>query len=178
MSLSAFLAHFGFLSEPFSKAIDPKALYISSQLQQLLQRLKLLLDRRAIALLTGDVGAGKTTALRGFIEQLDRNQYEVVYIDNPTLRVSGLLHSIAAQLNLDSPFYKWKLISYLKTAIEKNYHDYKKSTLIILDDAQLLPTPALWVSIPLGEELRLFTNFRLDSHSPLTLILLAQPEFR
>lgn len=41
----------------------------------------------------------------------------------------------------------------------------------IIDDAQLLPTPAL-------EELRLFTNFRLDSHSPLTLILLAQPEFR
>jgi type II secretory pathway predicted ATPase ExeA len=171
MNLSNFMSHFGFLSEPFSKTIDAKNLFISKQLQQLFEKLKLLLGRRGMALLTGNVGAGKTTALRAFIERLDKNQYDIVYLDNPTLGLKGIFNSIATQLNLDSQFFKWRLIPALKAAIEKNFNDYKKTTLLIIDDVQLLSTHDL-------EEFRLFTNFRIDSHSPLTLILLAQPEFR
>jgi len=83
----------------------------------------------------------------------------------------GVWSGVAAQLGLDSKFFKWQIMPTIKNAIEKNFHDYHKTTIVVIDDAQLLKPAAL-------EELRLFTNFRIDSHSPMLLILLAQTEFR
>ncbi|MDZ7362000.1 MAG: AAA family ATPase [candidate division KSB1 bacterium] len=80
-----------------------------------------------MALITGEVGSGKSTALRTFTETLDKNHHGVVYIDDPTL--------------------------------------------LIIDDAQHLKPQAL-------KELRLLTNFHIESKAPLSLMLLAQPEFR
>jgi type II secretory pathway predicted ATPase ExeA len=166
-----FAAHFGFLKEPFTKEIAAKALFVSAQLQALFARLKALLARRGMALITGEVGSGKSTAIRGFAEALEKNQYDWVYLDDPTVGLRGIWNSIATQLGLNMRFYKWQLMPALKSAIEKNHHDFGKTTIIVIDDAQLLKPAAL-------EELRLFTNFKIDSHSPMTLILLAQPEFR
>jgi len=166
-----FAAHFGFLKEPFTKEIAAKALFISAQLQVLFARLKALLSRRGMALITGEVGSGKSTAIRAFAEALEKTQYDWVYIDDPTVGLRGMWNSMATQLNLNMRFYKWQLMPALKSAIEKNHHDFGKTTIVVIDDAQLLKPAAL-------EELRLFTNFKIDSHSPMTLILLAQPEFR
>lgn len=164
-------AYFGFLKEPFTKDIAAKALFLSAQLQALFTRLKALLARRGMALITGEVGSGKSTAIRGFAEALEKTQYDWVYIDDPTVGLRGIWNSIATQLGLNTRFFKWQLMPGLKSAIEKNHHDFGKTTIIVIDDAQLLKPAAL-------EELRLFTNFKIDSHSPMTLILLAQPEFR
>ena len=171
MSQVPFKAYFGFLTEPFSKEIATKALFLSAQLKELLTRLQHFLTRRGIALITGEVGAGKSTALRAFAETLDKNHHAVVYLDDPTLGLRGMLSTIAQQLNFTSKYFKWQLVPELKAAIEKNFADYHKSTLVIIDDAQHLKPPML-------EELRLLTNFRIDSQTPLTLVLLAQPEFR
>jgi type II secretory pathway predicted ATPase ExeA len=164
-------AYFGFLTEPFSKEIATKALFISEQLKGLFERLQHFIARRGIALITGEVGSGKSTALRAFTETLDKNHHTIVYIADPTLGLRGLLSSIARQLNLNAKFFKWQLVPELKAAIEKNFTDYHKTTLLIIDDAQHLKPQAL-------DELRLLTNFHIDSKSPLSLILLAQPEFR
>jgi type II secretory pathway predicted ATPase ExeA len=166
-----FAAYFGFLKEPFTKDIAAKALFVSAQLQALFARLRQLLSRRGMALITGEVGSGKSTAMRAFAEALEKTQYDWVYIDDPTLGLRGIWNSIATQLGLNTRFFKWQLMPALKHAIEKNHHDFGKTTIVVIDDAQLLKPAAL-------EELRLFTNFKIDSHSPLTLILLAQPEFR
>jgi type II secretory pathway predicted ATPase ExeA len=163
-------AYFGFLTEPFSKEIPAKKLFLTQQLNELFVRLKGLLKRRGVALITGEVGCGKSTAMRAFADSLDKTQTDWVYIDDPTLGTKGLFNSIATQLNLNSQFFKWQLMCSLKTAIEKSFHDYGKTTIIVIDEAQLLKPNEL-------EELRLFTNFKIDSHSPLTLILLAQPNF-
>ena len=164
-------SHFGFITEPFSKEIAAAKIFVSKSLQSLYNRLANLLSRRGIALITGDVGSGKTTAIRAFVDKLDKTQYDIVYIEDPTIGLRGIWASIAAQLNLDSRYFKWQLMPKLKAAIENNFAEYRKTTVIIIDDAQLLTPEAL-------EELRLFTNFRIDSHSPLTLILLAQPDIR
>lgn len=166
-----FQSYFGFLSEPFSKQIKATRLFLSTGLKMLKERLRHHLLRRGIALITGDVGCGKTTAIRGFIETLDKTHHEVVYLEDPSLGLRGIWHQIATQLHLNPRYFKWQLMPSLKTAIEKNFTDYRKTTLIIIDDAQLLPPTAL-------EELRLFSSFRIDSASPMSLILLAQPEFR
>lgn len=166
-----FSAYFGFLTEPFTKDIASKSLFISRQLNTLFARLRQLIARRGLALITGEVGSGKSTAIRAFAETLEKNQFDWVYIEDPTIGMRGLWTSVASQLNLNPKFFKWQLIPTIKNAIEKNCHDYHKTTIIVIDDAQLLKPQAL-------EELRLFTNFKIDSHSPMLLILLAQPEFR
>jgi type II secretory pathway predicted ATPase ExeA len=171
MSQAPFKAHFGFLTEPFSKEIATKALFISEQLKALFERLQHFIARRGIALITGDVGAGKSTALRAFTETLDKNHHVVVYVEDPSLGLRGMLSSIARQLNLNAKYFKWQLAPELKAAIEKNFADYHQTTLLIIDDAQHLGPQAL-------DELRLLTNFHIDSKAPLSLVLLAQPEFR
>lgn len=171
MSQTNFKNYFGFFSEPFSKELKAAALFISASLNTLKQYLMQHLSRRGIALITGDVGSGKTTAIRAFVDSLDKTQHDVVYIEDPSIGLRGIWQQIASQLNLNHRYFKWQLMPTLKAAIEKNFSDYRKTTLIILDEAQLLSPMAL-------EELRLFTSFRIDSLSPMTLILVALPEFR
>lgn len=163
-------AYFGFLAEPFSKEMPAKNLFMTEQLKTLFERLKGLLRRRGLALITGEVGSGKSTAIRAFAETAEKKQIDFVYVDDPTVGMRGLFNSIASQLNLTTRYFKWQLMTGLKAAIEKNFHDYGKTTVVTIDEAQLLNPTDL-------EELRLFTNYRIDSHSPMTLILLAQPEF-
>ncbi|MHC4338012.1 MAG: ExeA family protein [Planctomycetota bacterium] len=170
MNNNEFHAYFGFLTEPFTREISAKALYVTDQLKSLFARLQQLLRRRGIALITGEVGCGKSTAMRAFAETLEKTQTDWVYIDDPTLGTKGLFNSIASQLDLNTRHFKWQLMASLKASIEKSFHDYSKTTVIVIDEAQLLKPHEL-------EELRLFTNFKIDSHSPLSLILLAHPEF-
>lgn len=171
MSQTDFKSYFGFSKEPFNKELKAATLFMSANLKALKKHLTHHLSRRGIALITGDVGSGKTTAVRAFVDTLDKTHHDVVYLEDPTVGLRGIWHNIAGQLNLNSRYFKWQLMPTLKAAIEKNFYDYGKTTLIIFDDAQLLTPMAL-------DELRLFTNFRIDSVSPMTLIMLAQTEFR
>ena len=160
----------GFTRQPFDKNLPLKHLFISKQIQELFDQLKYFLHRRGIALITGEIGAGKSTTIRAFTEQLEKNLYDITYIADPTIGIRGILNSIAIQLNLEGGYFKWQLLEKVKHFIEKNAFDFNKTTLLIIDEAQLLPTKTL-------EELRLFTNFKIDSQTPLNLILSAQPDF-
>ncbi|MDW7679121.1 MAG: AAA family ATPase [bacterium] len=129
----------------------------------------LLLQRRGIALITGEIGAGKSTAIRAFTEQLESNQYDIAYVADPTIGIRGILNSIAIQLRLEGGYFKWQLLEQLKTAIEKNAYNFNKTTLLIIDEVQHISPKQL-------EQIRLFTNFKIDSQTPLNLILLGQPD--
>ncbi len=159
----------GFTREPFDKNLPTKHLFFSKQIKQLFSQLKLLLQRRGIALITGEIGAGKSTAIRAFTEQLETNQYDVAYIADPTIGIRGILNSIAIQLRLEGGYFKWQLLEQLKAAIEKNAYDFNKTTLLIIDEVQHISPKEL-------EQIRLFTNFKIDSQTPLNLILMGQPD--
>jgi len=161
----------GFVRQPFDKNLPAKDIFRSAQIKQLFEILRRFLNRRGIALITGEIGSGKSTAIRGFTEQLDKTAYEIVYLDDPTIGFRGILHSIASKINLQAGFFKWQLLENLKATIEKNAWDFNKTTLLIIDEAQLLPPKTL-------EELRLFTNFKIDSQTPLNLILSGQPDLK
>jgi len=159
----------GFTREPFDKNIPTKHLFLSQQIKQLFNQLKQLILRRGIALVTGEIGAGKSTAIRAFVDQLEPNRFDIAYIADPTIGIRGILNSIAIQLHLEGGYFKWQLLEQLKQAIEKNAYDFNKTTLLIIDEVQHLDTKAL-------EQLRLFTNFKIDSQTPLNLILLGQSD--
>ena len=160
----------GFTKQPFDKKLPLKDLFLSYQINELFEQLKHFLHRRGIALITGEIGAGKSTTIRAFNEQLEKNLYDIAYIADPTIGMRGILISVARQLNLEGGYFKWQLVEKVKYYIEKNAADYNKTTILIIDEAQLLTTRTL-------EELRLFTNFKIDSETPLNLILSAQTEF-
>jgi type II secretory pathway predicted ATPase ExeA len=162
---------FGFTRQPFDKNLPLKQLFLSRQIKELFEHLKLLLHRKGIALITGEVGSGKSTAIRAFTEQLETTLFDIVYLSDPTLGIRGLLNAIARQLNLEGGYFKWQLTEKLKHHIEKNATDFNKTTLLIIDEAQLLNPKTL-------EDIRLFTNFKIDSQTPLNLILAAQPDFQ
>ena len=159
----------GFMREPFDKNISAKQLFMSQQIKQLFGQLKQLLQRRGIALITGEIGAGKSTAIRAFIERLEQNLYDIAYISDPTIGIRGILNSIAIQLHLEGGYFKWQLLEALKHTIEKNAYDFNKTTLLIIDEVQHITTRDL-------EQIRLFTNFKIDSQTPMNLILLGQPD--
>ena len=161
----------GFTRQPFDKDLPAKLLFMSQQIKQLFELLQRFLHRRGIALVTGEIGSGKSTTIRAFIERLDKTSYEVAYIADPTIGIRGILNSMAIQLNLQGGYFKWQLLEKLKAAIEKNAYDFKKTTLLLIDEAQLLSPKTL-------EELRLFTNFKFDSQTPLNLILSGQPDLK
>ena len=166
-----YLEALGFTRQPFDKELSLKHIFHSRQIRELFERLKLFLGRRGIAMVTGDIGAGKSTAIRAFTEKLESNLYDVAYIDDPTIGMRGILNSMAIQLNLEAGYFKWQLLGKLKATIEKNFENYNKSTLLIIDEAQLLTTKIL-------EELRMFTNFKIDSQCPMNLLLMGQPELK
>jgi type II secretory pathway predicted ATPase ExeA len=159
----------GFVRQPFDKNIPTKSLFISQQISQLFTLLNQFLHRRGIALITGEIGAGKSTAVRAFIDQLEPNQYDVAYISDPTVGIRGILNAIAIQLRLEGGYFKWQLLESLKQTIEKNAYDFNKTTLLVIDEVQHMNAKDL-------EQIRLFTNFKIDSQTPLNLVLLGQAD--
>ena len=71
---------FGFKKTPFGDSPDPKQLFASQAWNQAKARLQFLADHHGAGLLTGEVGAGKSTAARTFIAALNLNLYKVLYL--------------------------------------------------------------------------------------------------
>ena len=95
--------HFGLKQRPFSIAPDPRYLFMSERHREALAHLLYgVQGGGGFVLLTGDVGAGKTTVCRCFLEQLPE-RCNVAYIFNPKLTVEELLRTVCAELRIPYP---------------------------------------------------------------------------
>jgi general secretion pathway protein A len=90
--------YYSFQQTPFSRSIACQDLYPARGHREIQGRLAFALQERLPALITGDVGTGKSTALRAFAHSLDRNLYALVYLANPHLRVASLYAQILLAL--------------------------------------------------------------------------------
>ncbi len=162
---------YGFNRPPFSKTPDPLFLYRSKEHAEALERLKYAVEERELAVLTGDIGTGKTTLSRALIDSLD-SSYKISLIINPRLTPTQLLRVIAKRLGIESPSY-WKneLLDQLNQILYK-FYEQGGSAVIILDEAQLIPSKGTF------EEIRLLSNFQLDDKNLLSLILIGQTGLR
>jgi len=162
---------FGLQQEPFSIAPDPRFLYMSDKHREALALLKHGLARGAsFVLLTGEIGAGKTTVWRRFLEELPSN-FDVASVVNPKLDVNALLARICEDLHIEAtPAGRTvDLIDALHGHLLLA-HAQGRRTLIAIDEAQALSNDVL-------EQLRLLTN--LDSSGrKLQVMLIGQPELR
>jgi type II secretory pathway predicted ATPase ExeA len=165
-----FEEHFGFTTKPFGKTPDPAFLYESPQHKEALARLEYAVEEKELALLTGDVGSGKTTLSRALIDRLGDSR-PVVLLINPRLTPTQLLRSIASGLGLAPAKHRNELLDLIHAKLFQLYEDGREPV-IIIDEAQLIPSKGTF------DEIRLLTNFQLDDQNLLSLILIGQPELQ
>jgi len=163
--------YYGFKLKPFTKTPDPKFLFFSKTHEEAFARLHYAVEEKELILLTGEVGSGKTTLTRALIDSLSE-KYRIVILINPRLTPLQFLRTVAKRFNIDVP-YNFK-DNILDAIYEKVYEDYEAgiSPVIIIDEAQLIPSKETF------EEIRLLTNFQLDDINLLSLILVGQTDLR
>ncbi|GAA0744255.1 AAA family ATPase [Ideonella azotifigens] len=163
-------SYFGLACEPFSVAPDPRFLYLSDKHREALGYLMYGLRRAGgFVLLTGEIGAGKTTVWRAFLEQLP-GHVDVAYVANPKLGVTALLRRLCEELRIELADDQADLIDALHGHLLLA-HASGRRTLIAVDEAQALSFDVL-------EQLRLLTNLVTNESKLVQVLLIGQPELR
>ena len=167
---------FGLKQAPFSIAPDPRYLFMSERHREALAHLLYGVGGGGgFVVLTGEIGAGKTTVCRCFLEQIPR-RCNVAYIFNPKLTVAELLQSVCDEFHIPYAHqgtgqttikdYVDPLNEYLLRT-----HAVGQNNVLIIDEAQNLSPDVL-------EQLRLLTNLETSERKLLQIILIGQPELR
>lgn len=163
--------YYGFRERPFSKTPDPRFLYQSRGHQEALARLMYVIEEREMALLTGEIGCGKTMLSRALMDMAG-DSCHFCFIFNPRLKPMEFLRQIARELMIRSPStHKDELLGQIHHALWQLSRESKTAVLVV-DEAQLIPDREIF------DELRLLTNFQLDDTNLLSIILMGQPELR
>lgn len=168
-----YLEHWGMDELPFENFPDPRFFYPAAEHQEALLRLFYAINsRKGAAMLTGEIGCGKTILSRTLIQDLPPDRYEVGLVANSSLSPVEFLREILYQLGQESSAdSKLDLLHALNTLVTQNL-TAGKETIVIIDEAQAIDDPATL------EELRLLLNFQLNDRFLLTLLLIGQPELR
>jgi general secretion pathway protein A len=163
--------HFGLAEAPFSIAPDPRFLYLSHRHQEALAHLLYgVRGDGGFVLLTGDVGAGKTTVCRCLLDQIPES-CDVAYIFNPRLTVEELLATICAEFRIACPPGNASIKVFVDCLNEQLLAAYARGrhAVLIIDEAQNLSAEVL-------EQMRLLTNLETSQRKLLQIILIGQPE--
>ncbi|MFZ2398477.1 MAG: ATP-binding protein [Smithella sp.] len=154
------LAWFGLKRFPFDKNIKTADVLETDPFQECFARLEYIKRRGGILLLTGDPGVGKTLALRRFVDSLNENLFKPFYTPLSTLSRADLLYHINRLIGLPSRISKSAIYTQIQAAFLESSQQAGKTILLIIDEAHLLQSGPL-------EELRLLTNFKMDSGRPV-----------
>lgn len=163
--------YFALTEAPFSIAPSPRFLYMSQRHQEALAHLRYGLGGEGgFVLLTGEVGAGKTTVCRGLLEQLP-DSCDLAYVFNPKLNVVELLATLCAEFAIECPTESQSVKAYVDriNAHLLAIHAQGRHAVLIIDEAQSLSADVL-------EALRLLTNLETSERKLLQIILIGQPE--
>src|SRR5882672_7166723 len=174
--LCMYARYFGLKQPPFSIAPDPRYLFMSERHREALAHLLYgVRGGGGFVLLTGEIGAGKTTVCRCFLEQVPK-RCNVAYIFNPKLTVEELLKSIGAEFRIpyEHPGPGTPTVKDYVDALNEyllRTHSVGQNNVLIIDEAQNLSTDVL-------EQLRLLTNLETSERKLLQIVLIGQPELR
>jgi len=165
-----YLEFYGLQRKPFSKTPDPEFLYRSRQHAEALARLSHALEEREVAVLTGEIGAGKTTLSRALVDAY-ADDCRFSFVVNPALPPAQLLSAIAEGFGLSPGARKVDVFGALGEHVARLDAE-GKFAVVVVDEAQLLPGRAAY------DELRLLGNLSADDRPLLGLVLVGQPELR
>ncbi len=164
-------AHWGFTRTPFTKDLAPSMLHRHPGHAEAVARIAWCVDEAAIGVITGEVGAGKTVAVRAALADLDNSRHTVIYMGNPAIGARGLYTTIVYNLGQVPRVPRGRREPQAPAARAAGVNERGRKVVIVVDEGHLLAADQL-------EELRLLTNADMDATSPFTLVLVGQPTLR
>ncbi len=161
---------FGLQDTPFTLTPDPRFLVFTPSYNEVLASLYYGLENaKGLIVLTGEVGTGKTTALRWILRRLDSSVL-AAYIFNPRLSIDEFYHHVSQMMGIKDWSNKAELLTEMGRILEdRNRRGLR--TILIIDEAHELSDYVL-------EEIRLLMNFESDNAKHLQIVLTGQPELR
>ena len=171
MSLDQLGSFFGFTRTPFRRDLAPSMLHRHAGHAEAVARIRWCISENALGVITGEVGAGKTVALRAALAELDASRHTVIYLPNPAVGARGLYAAIVSGLGGIPRFHTASLIAQTMDHLAAEKHERGRAVILALDEAHLLSADQL-------EALRVLTNSEMDSIAPFAGLLLGQPTLR
>lgn len=163
---------YGLSEMPFNITPDPKFLYLSPTHQEALQHLRFGVEqRKGFIVVVGEVGCGKTTLCRQFLDELDPARFDTALIVNPRVNenqmLRAILHELGEETTADDPHdLVRQMHRVLLERIERG-----RDIVLIIDEAQNLSFEVL-------EQIRLLSNLETDKQKLLQIVLMGQPELK
>jgi type II secretory pathway predicted ATPase ExeA len=162
---------YGFTRMPFGRDLAPGMLHRHHAHGEAVARITWCITEHRIGVITGEVGAGKTVAIRAALAALDATRHTIIYLPNPTIGVRGIHHQIVLALGGQPRVHHATLLPQAADALAGEHAERGRIPVLILDEAHLLDHPQL-------ESIRMLTNHDMDSRSPFACLLVGQPTLR
>lgn len=162
---------FGFTREPFARGPGQAELFRAPRLDELHSRLLYLVEHRAMGLLTGEPGSGKSTALRRLRDELHPEQVRSLYIHDTAVNPGDFCRQLALELGLEPSFSRALTLRAIQQEIRRLAEQRHLTVLLVLDEAQAL-RPDVLALLPM------LANFDWDSKAPLAVLLAGQSGLR
>lgn len=162
---------FGFTHPPFQRPLAADQLFRAPGLEELHSRLRYLVDSRAIGLLTGEPGSGKSTALRRLRDDLHPDQVRAVYLHDTLVNPADFCRQLALDLGLQPEWSRAMTFRLIQQEIQRLVKDRHLTVLLIVDEAHHL-RPEVLALLPL------LANFEWDGEGRLAVLLAGQSGLR
>ena len=163
---------YGLTGKPFQLNPDPAFYFGSRQHRRAMAYLEYgLHQNEGFIVVTGDVGAGKTTIVRSLLDKLDSKQVVAGNLVSTQIDAEDTLRLVASSFGLRTKDVEKSDLLLALEAFLVSTCQHGKRALLIVDEAQNLTARAI-------EELRMLSNFQLETHALLQSFLVGQPEFR
>ncbi|MDO8541744.1 MAG: AAA family ATPase [Opitutaceae bacterium] len=163
---------YGFREMPFNITPDPRFLYLSPTHQEALQHLKFgVQERKGFIVLVGEVGCGKTTLCRRFLNELDPARFDTALILNPRVTETQMLKAILTELGETKLARSQNDLVAQMSRVLLERIGKGRDIVLIIDEAQNLKFEVL-------EQIRLLSNLETDKQKLLQIVLMGQPELK
>lgn len=162
---------FGFTHPPFQRSLAADQLFRPPGLEELHSRLRYLVDSRAIGLLTGEPGSGKSTALRRLRDGLHPDQVRALYLHDTLVNPADFCRQLALELGLQPEWSRAMTFRLIQQEIQRLVNDRHLTVLLIVDEAHHL-RPDVLALFPL------LANFEWDGTGRLAILFAGQSGLR
>ncbi len=169
---SMYQSFYGFREMPFNITPDPRFLYLSPTHQDALQHLKYgVREKKGFIVLVGEVGCGKTTLCRRFLNELDPAHYDTALILNPRITETQMLKAVLTDLGETKLARSQNDLVAQMNRVLLDRIEKGRDIVLIIDEAQNLKFEVL-------EQIRLLSNLETDKQKLLQIVLMGQPELK
>jgi type II secretory pathway predicted ATPase ExeA len=163
-------AHYGFSRMPFGRDLAPAMLHRHAAHNEAVARISWCISERAIGVITGEVGAGKTVSVRTVLASLDPSRHTVIYLPSPLIGARGIHEEILNTFGQPPSHLGSRLFPQTSKALLPEREERGRTPVLVLDEGHLLAYEQL-------ETIRMLTNTAMDQDSPLACLLVGPAHF-